>query len=106
MSSNSIRLRVGILVISDTAYADPHTDKALALLGQTFTNHASGTWETSAQAILPDDIAQIQQKIKEWCEQEEFMNLIVTSGGTGFAVRDVTPEAVGPLIEKHAPGLV
>ena len=112
MSSHNIRLRVGILIVSDTAHANPHTDRSLTVLSQTFANNDGGNssskWQPSASAIVPDDVEKIQGKIKEWCDQEgeDYMNLIVTSGGTGFAVRDVTPEAVGPLIEKHAPGLV
>ncbi|KAJ5952599.1 uncharacterized protein N7479_011012 [Penicillium vulpinum] len=61
---------------------------------------------TPAFRIVPDDVFQIQQSIYEWADSPNWYNLILLSGGTGFAVKDNTPEAVSPLIQRHAPGLV
>ncbi|KAJ5431137.1 MoeA C-terminal domain IV [Penicillium cf. griseofulvum] len=76
-------LKVAILIVSDTASKDPASDK-----------------------IVPDDVFQIQQSIYEWTDSPNWYNLILLSGGTGFSIKDNTPEAVSPLIQRHAPGLV
>ncbi|CRG83794.1 Gephyrin [Talaromyces islandicus] len=99
-------LRPAILVISDTASQHPQTDKAGPALTEAFSQR-SDAWEAPIVKIVPDDREQIQTAIKEWADNEsDFVHLIVTSGGTGFAVKDVTPETVSPLIHRHAPGLV
>lgn len=88
-------LRPAILVISDTASQDPQTDKAGPALTDAFSQR-SNTWAAPIVRIVPDDPEKIQTAIKEWADNEsDFVNLIVTSGGTGFAVRDVTPEVRG-----------
>jgi len=103
------KMRAAILVVSDTASVDPSTDKCIPVLKDVFGD----AWEIVEAKIVPDDIKAIQEFIKEWTDSEEHANCIVTSGGTGFAVKDKTPEdvyqygqAVSPLIEKHAPGLM
>jgi gephyrin len=88
-------LRPAVLVISDTASQDPQTDKAGPALTEAFSQRSS-TWAAPIVRIVPDDPEQIQSTIKEWADNgSDFYNLIVTSGGTGFAVRDVTPEVRG-----------
>ncbi|KAI0230345.1 hypothetical protein L0F63_001113 [Massospora cicadina] len=59
-------------------------------------------------ATVPDDISNIQEVVKRWTRPELALNLILTTGGTGFSPRDVTPEvrAVAPLLDREAPGLV
>lgn len=113
-------LQAGILIVSDTAYKDPSTDKSGAILKELFTTEGSGKWQTDSTSqdgagteskgvstkIVPDDIELIRNAIMEWTETEKFINLIVVTGGTGFAARDWTPEAVSPLVQRHAPGLV
>ena len=99
-------LRAAILVISDTASASPVLDKAGPLLAELFSEDSNKAWSVEKPYIVPDDIASIQKVICHWCDDTPQFNLIVTSGGTGFAQKDHTPEAVSPLIDKHAPGLV
>src|SRR5262249_40020366 len=60
--------------------------------------------EVTAQAILPDDLGLIQETLKQWCDELQ-LDLILTTGGTGFTPRDVTPEATRAVIEREAPGL-
>lgn len=85
-------LRPAILVISDTASQDPQTDKSGPALTEAFSQRSS-TWTAPIVRIVPDDPQKIQDTIKEWTDNEtDFFNLIVTSGGTGFAVKDITPE--------------
>ncbi|KAL2222153.1 MoaB/Mog domain-containing protein [Thermoascus aurantiacus ATCC 26904] len=84
------KLKPAILIISDTASQDPSSDKAGAALTATFA--AEGSWEDPVTKIVPDNVLDIQRTICNWTDGEEFFNLIVTTGGTGFAVKDNTPE--------------
>ena len=99
-------LQAAILVVSDTAARDPSTDKAVEALTEAFFSDAQGRWTVSETKIVPDDVVEIQQAITSWCDGEKFPNLVVTTGGTGFAIKDRTPEAITPLVQKHATGLV
>lgn len=88
------RLRAAILIVSETASKDPSTDKCEPSLRQVFEQASSETttWEVSAVSIIPDDVLAIQRSVSQWTDGEDFVNLIVTSGGTGFTGKDVTPE--------------
>jgi gephyrin len=101
-----LKLKAAVLIISDTAADDNSTDKTGPILHDVFNEVASEKWDIVQTDIVPDDILKIQRFIRRWTDSPDAINLIVTSGGTGFAVKDKTPEAVGPLIHKHAPGLV
>ena len=107
MSTQTL-LKAGILIVSDTAYRDPTTDKASDVLQNVFVESGNGQWNVAKTHIIPDDSDQIQDTLREWCSlsEDQTINLIVTTGGTGFAIKDVTPEAVEPLLTKNAPGLV
>lgn len=89
-------LTTAILVVSDTASRDPKTDGVGPALTALFTDDQKPTrrdkWAAPTVKIVPDDESQIQQAIREWTDGESPYNLILTSGGTGFAVRDRTPE--------------
>ncbi|KAJ5371033.1 MoeA C-terminal domain IV [Penicillium cataractarum] len=98
------RLKAAILIVSDTASKDPASDKTANALAPILA--AEGKWETPAIKIVPDNVFQIQQAVCDWTDGPNWYNLVLLSGGTGFAVRDNTPEAVSPLIHRHAPGLV
>lgn len=100
------KLRAAILIISDTAYADPSTDKAGNVLDETFLADGGDQWVVAERRIIPDDVLAIQRAVTGWCDGEESMNLVITTGGTGFAVKDQTPEAVTHLIHRYASGLV
>lgn len=100
------KLNAGILIISDTASQDPRTDLAFDKLSSTFEKEGRARWLVSKRAIVPDDVLAIQQQVSQWSDGEVYLNLVITTGGTGFAVKDRTPEAISPLIHKHAPGLV
>ena len=116
--SGSPTLNAAILTISDTASTSPETDKTTDALRALFEGpHASCAWRVSHTRIVPDDHGAIQDVVREWCDgvKEEkkksidrtsCLNLLVTAGGTGFASRDITPEAVGPLLDRTAPGFV
>ena len=85
------RLRAAILIVSDTAAQDPSTDKCAPILRDTFTN-AGPIWEIAVTHILADEVEAIQTFVKRWTDEDDWANCIVTSGGTGFAIKDKTPE--------------
>ena len=100
------KLKAAILIISDTAFRDPSTDKAGNTLSDVFANEGNSQWAADDPKIVPDDIPTIQKAVSLFCDGEDYVNLLVTTGGTGFAVKDNTPEAINPLIHRDAPGLV
>jgi gephyrin len=101
-------LRAGILIVSDTASKDPSTDKSGDVLEGVFSQSAShSSWEVVEVKIVSDNVLEIQKAVMSWADNEDsYFNVIITTGGTGFATRDNTPEAINPLIHRHAPGLV
>jgi molybdopterin adenylyltransferase len=92
-------IRAGLLTISDACSRGEREDVS----GRVLAEGAHGTGITlSRQGILPDEELQIADTLRSWCEA---CDLILTTGGTGFAPRDVTPEATRRVIEREAPGL-
>ena len=111
MFASDPKLTAVILVISDTAYEDSSTDKAGPVLTEVFKNDGGGQWIVLETSIVSDDKRKIEDYVTRKSRaqeevEEDAVNLIVTTGGTGFAQRDVTPEVISPLIHRHAPGLV
>ncbi|KAI9036361.1 bifunctional molybdopterin adenylyltransferase MobB/molybdopterin molybdotransferase MoeA family protein [Aspergillus affinis] len=100
------RLKPAILIVSDTASQDPSTDRVADTLTSLFSSEGSSSWENPVTKIVPDNVLEIQRAICNWADGPDWVNLILVSGGTGFAVKDNTPEAVSPLIHRHASGLV
>lgn len=90
--SNTTKLRAAIIIISETASRDPSTDKCIPALQDAFANEGGGRFDATETAIVPDDVLQIQRAITQRTDGNDAFNLIITSGGTGFAVNDVTPE--------------
>jgi molybdopterin adenylyltransferase len=94
-------IRFGILTLSDRSARGEREDSsgpALARLVQ-----AEG-WSVTRQSILPDEESAIREVLIEWADSVE-MDVILTTGGSGFSPRDVTPEATRAVIEREAPGL-
>lgn len=100
------RLQAAILIISDTASQDPSTDTAGDILSDVIAIHGNDQWEFTKREIVPDDVFAIQRSVTKYCDGEDYANVLITTGGTGFAIIDRTPEAISPLIHRHAPGLV
>jgi molybdenum cofactor synthesis domain-containing protein len=61
-------------------------------------------WTVARTAIIADDLVALREVLSAWADGGE-VNIILTTGGTGFAPRDVTPEATRAVIEREAPGL-
>ena len=100
------KLTAAILIVSDTASRDPSTDKAAPILADVFNQYGSNQWAVSEIQIVSDDVVAIQRQVVQWCDGEKSPSLIVTTGGTGFTLKDNTPEAINPLLHKHATGLM
>ncbi len=94
-------IRFGILTLSDRSARGERDDlsgPALARLIQ-----AQG-WSVAIQLILADNESAIRSTLIEWCDSGLY-DVILTTGGTGFSPRDVTPEATRAVIEREAPGI-
>lgn len=85
-------LRAAILIVSTTASKDPSTDASAQILRNVFEAQGAGKWEVARTFIVPDDVLAIQEQITAAADKEDPVNLILTTGGTGFAVADKTPE--------------
>jgi molybdopterin adenylyltransferase len=94
-------MKIGLLTISDRAASAHYEDQSGPLMARMLT--ARAPWEISRQAVVPDEFEQIVAMLDAWCDAG--LNLILTSGGTGFAPRDVTPEATQRVITRSAPGI-
>jgi len=94
-------IRCAILTVSDRSSQGLRPDLSGPAL---VTRAQEAGWQVSLTAIVPDEIASIQQILTQWCDQEN-VDLILTTGGTGFAPRDITPEATQSLLERAAPGI-
>src|SRR3954465_11620569 len=94
-----MQIVVGIITVSDRASAGDYADlggPALKKVAQ-----ESG-WKVLAEAIVPDDLKRIQETIRSFAAQG--CGLILTTGGTGIAERDVTPEAIRGIMRIEIPG--
>ena len=90
---------VGIITISDRASAGEYVD----LGGPALKKVASESgWQVLSEAIVPDDLKRIQETIRSFAQQG--CGLILTTGGTGIAARDVTPEAIRAIMRVELPG--
>ncbi|RDH27919.1 molybdenum cofactor biosynthesis protein Gephyrin [Aspergillus welwitschiae] len=99
-------LKAAILIVSDTASQDPSTDRVGDTLTTVISAEGSNNWGQPVIKIVPDNVLDIQRSICDWTDGPNWVNLVIVSGGTGFATKDITPEAVSPLIHRHASGLV
>ncbi|MCS6964164.1 MogA/MoaB family molybdenum cofactor biosynthesis protein [Thermoflexus sp.] len=95
-------VRVGILTISDRAAHGIYPDESGAILRKRMVEEMG--WTVAQYAVVPDEIEAIQRTLRAWCD-EEGLDLILTTGGTGLGPRDLTPEATRPLLEREAPGI-
>jgi len=92
MSEGGTKLKAAVLIVSDTAAKDASTDRCIPVLKDVFDSIGDNQWELTETQIVSDDVLAIQKTIRRWTDGPEPVNLIVTSGGTGFATKDVTPE--------------
>ena len=92
--------RVAILTISDGVSQGTRED----LSGQTAQTELEALgFDVAARRTVPDDVSEIRQSLQSWFS-DPAVDWILTTGGTGLGPRDVTPEAVRPLLEREIPG--
>jgi molybdopterin adenylyltransferase len=97
-SRQFVPLKIAVLTVSDTrSLADDKSGGTLAeRIGK--AGHA-----VAARAIVPDDVEKIRAQMRSWIA-DPAIDVVISTGGTGFTGRDVTPEAVEPLFEKRMDG--
>lgn len=94
-------LRFGVLTASDRSARGERPDgSGPALAG--FVQ--SQGWEVLRALVLPDDLSVLRETLSAWADRGD-LDVILVTGGTGFAPRDVTPEAVRAVVERLTPGL-
>jgi molybdenum cofactor synthesis domain-containing protein len=94
-------IKVAILTISDRSSSGEREDLSGPALQAAVQDLG---WEVTHTSIIPDDLRQIVDLLQRWADSGE-QNLILTTGGTGFTARDVTPEATRKAIDREAPGI-
>lgn len=94
-------MKVGILTVSDRASRGEYEDKAGPLLATIIAERTN--WQVARQGVVADEVEEIAAALRTWCD--EGVHLILTTGGTGFAPRDVTPEATKAVLERETPGI-
>ncbi|KAJ2936055.1 hypothetical protein H1R20_g1039, partial [Candolleomyces eurysporus] len=104
---SSLPLRAAVLTVSDTAAQDSSADRSGPTIKQILSDRNVVVGDND-HTIVRDDVEAIRRIIRDWTGREGNLRIdwIITTGGTGFGVRDVTPEAIAPLITRQAPGLV
>ncbi len=93
-------MRVGILTVSDKGARGEREDRSGPALGKMMAAEGAEIVRTH---LVPDEIAEIRAVLIKW--SDEGLDLVLTTGGTGFSPRDWTPEATRAVIEREAPGI-
>ena len=94
-------IRFGILTLSDRSSRGERADSSGPALADQIR---AENWSVIEQSILPDDESAIRAALTDWADSGRF-DVILTTGGTGFASRDVTPEATRAILQRETPGL-
>lgn len=97
-----MKAKIGIITASDRASAGVYEDLSGMAIIDTMNDYLTSEWE-SVYRVIPDEQKKLEQTLIELADQEKCC-LIVTTGGTGPAKRDVTPEATENICEKMMPG--
>lgn len=94
-------IRVAILTISDRSSKGERADLSGPALADLVAKQG---WVVVNLEIVPDELPDIKSKLVEWADSGQ-VDLLLTTGGTGFSPRDVTPEATQTVISRSAPGI-
>ena len=94
-----MKIQVGIITVSDRAAAGQYDDLGGPLLREAADGYG---WSVASETVVTDDKEQIQRAIRE--QIAKGAHLVLTTGGTGVAPRDVTPEAVKEIADRELPG--
>lgn len=93
--------RIAVLTVSDRGSQGDYEDRSGPLIAEIIASRTP--WRVEARQIVPDEVDPIAAQLQEWVAQG--INLVLTTGGTGFGPRDITPEATMKVIEREAPGI-
>uniref|UniRef100_A0A8D2ZKI9 Gephyrin n=1 Tax=Scophthalmus maximus TaxID=52904 RepID=A0A8D2ZKI9_SCOMX len=104
LTNHDHQIRVGVLTVSDSCFRNLAEDRSGVNLKDLVHDPSLLGGMITAYKIVPDEIDEIKETLVDWCDEKE-LNLILTTGGTGFAPGDVTPEATKEVIEREAPGM-
>ncbi len=96
-----MRLRFGILTVSDRSARGERPDASGPALIERVKRKG---WQVLKVDVVPDDLATLEGILAAWADSGD-VDVILTTGGTGFSPRDVTPEATAGVVERPAPGL-
>jgi molybdopterin adenylyltransferase len=94
-------IKFGVITVSDRSSRGEREDSSGPVLADAIHNQG---WSVVRTSIIPDEIENIKNVLISWADSEE-LDVILTTGGTGFASRDVTPEATLAVVEKLTPGI-
>ena len=94
-------LRFAVLTVSDRSARGERPDASGPALVEMIKRQG---WELIRQSLVPDDFNILRELLESWSDRDD-VDVILTTGGTGFSPRDVTPEATLAVIERDAPGL-
>ena len=94
-------MRVAVLTVSDGCFSGEREDRSGELIVQWCEGQEH---ELVHRAVVPDEADQIIAQLVRWADSGD-VDAILTTGGTGFSPRDVTPEATRSVLDKEAPGL-
>lgn len=97
-----MNIKIGIITASDRASAGVYEDLSGQAIIDTMNDYLTSAWEP-VYKVIPDEQATIEQSLIELCDKEKCC-LVVTTGGTGPALRDITPEATEAVCQKMMPG--
>jgi molybdopterin adenylyltransferase len=97
----SVKISAIVITVSDACSRGEREDASGAALVELLRETGATIVETK---VVPDDLDLLADLLREYAERED-VNLIITTGGTGFAPRDNTPEATLAVIERESPGL-
>ena len=95
-------MRIGILTVSDRSARGERPDLAGPAIEKLIVDQG---WSVVRLEIMPDELLMLKEALANWADSGN-MDIILTTGGTGFSPRDITPEATKAVIERDAPGLV
>ena len=94
-------LRAKLLTVSDSAFRGEREDLSGQAVRRVLEQHKL---QVLMNEVVPDELDAIKKRLRAWCK-EPYVDVILTTGGTGVGPRDVTPEATRPLLEREIPGL-
>jgi len=100
MSSNLVK--IGIVTVSDRASRGEYPDRSGPAVREFFERRLACPWEAVSR-LIPDEQAEVERTLRDLCDRKACC-LVVTTGGTGPAARDITPDATGAVCDKMLPG--